>query len=96
MKTGLQALKINCKFLRTQKVLQGKTVEHDHDMQELRDNFKRPSMIIIEIKENMKIQTKGLNNIFKEVVAENSHRRNEIDIHKKKTYRTQKRGLTVK
>ena len=78
-------------------VLQGKTVEHDHDMQELKDNFKRPNLIIIEIKENMKIPTKGLDNIFKEVAADNfSHRRNEIDIHKKKTYRTPKRGLRVK
>jgi chromosome segregation ATPase len=50
-------------------VKQLKTCERN--MQELTDSIKRPNLRIMAIKEREEVQTKGIHNIFNEIITEN-------------------------
>ena len=63
---------------------------HEQNLQELWDIMKRPNLRIIEIEEGTEIQTKGMNNLFNEIILENfPNLKNEMENQIQETYRTQ-------
>ena len=44
---------------------------HEQNLQELWDTMKRPNLRIIGIEEGTEKQTKGMNNLFNEIISEN-------------------------
>ena len=44
---------------------------HEQKLHELWDNMKRPNLRIIRIEEGTEMQTKGMNNLFNEIISEN-------------------------
>ena len=62
---------------------------HEQNLQELWDIMKRPNLRIIGIEEGTEIQTKGMNNLFNEIISENSPNiKNEMENQIQEAYRT--------
>ena len=62
---------------------------HVQNLQELWDIMKRPNWRIIGIEEGTEIQTKGMNNLFNEIISEKfSNLKNEMENQIQEAYRT--------
>ena len=62
---------------------------HEQNLQELWDVMKRPNLRIIGIEEDTEIQTKGMNNLFNEIISENfPNLKNEMENQIQEAYRT--------
>ena len=68
-----------------QKTLQ----QHTLAIQEIQDNARRPNLRIKGLEEGLEAQTKGIRNLFKEIISENfPNIEKDVDIHIQETYRT--------
>ena len=62
---------------------------HEQNLQELWDIKKRPNLRIIGIEEGTEIQTKGMDNLFNEIISENfQNLKNEMENQIQEAYRT--------
>ena len=62
---------------------------HEQNLQELLDIMKRPNLRIIGIEEGTEKQTKGMNNLFNEIISENfPNLKNEMENQVQEAYRT--------
>ena len=62
---------------------------HEQNPQELWDIMKRPNLRIIGIEEGTEVQTKGMNNLFNEIISENfPNLKNEMENQIQEAYRT--------
>ena len=62
---------------------------HEQNLQELWNNTKRPNLRIIGIEEGTEILTKGMNNLFNEMMSENfPNLKNEMENQIQEAYRT--------
>ena len=70
-----------------------KTIQqHELDIEEISANLKRANRKIIGIEEGIETETKGINNIFREVILENfPNIEREVDTQVQETYRTPNR-----
>ena len=66
-----------------------KTIQHDQNIQDIWNNMKRPNLQIIGIEEGLEAQTKGIRNLFREIISENfPNIEKELNIHVQKISRT--------
>ena len=62
---------------------------HEWNLQELWDIMKRPNLRIIGIEERSEIQTKGMNNLFNEIISEKfPNLKNKMENQIQEAYRT--------
>ena len=62
---------------------------HAQNLQELWDIMKRPNLRIIGIEEGTEKQTKGMYNLFNEIISENfQNQKNEMEYQVQEAYRT--------
>ena len=62
---------------------------HEQNFQEIWNYMKRPNLRIIGIEEGLEKQTKGMSNLFKEIISENfPNLKNEMENQVQEAYRT--------
>ena len=66
--------------------------QHELDIEEISASLKRANIRIIGIEEGLETETKGINNLFREVILENfPNIEREVDTQVQETYRTPNR-----
>ena len=70
--------------------------KHEKNLQELWDIMKRPNLRIIGIEEGLEKKTKGMNNLFNEIISENfPNLKNEMENQVQEDYRTPNVQITT-
>ena len=66
-----------------------KILQHTLAIQEIQNNTRHPNLRIKGIEEGLEAQTKGIRNLFREIISENfANIEKDLDIHIQETYRT--------